>query len=523
MNKALIVVDKKKLLIRDEHPTRITTIIPTSKLIKYKGIDLVVCEYGLDEARVLNNLGYDLPSPIVHYYSWPSRYDAPMHAQVVTASNSTLYTRHFILNDIGTGKTLSALWAFDYLRSIGKVRKMLVVTPLSTMESVWADEVWSHLPHLRCQVLYGASMRRVEQLETPADIYVINHDGIKVTRVLNALLERNDIDVLCIDELADFKNASTSRFKALHKLIANKQYVWAMTGTPIPNKVTDAWAQCRLINPSRVPPYFTKFRDMVMRQVSQFKWVPRDNALDIVKEAMQPATRFKREECVDLPPTMYETRTVEMTPDQLKAYKSMMDTFVAEADGGQITAVNEAVKMAKLVQIACGCAYDKDGNILKIDAKNRIDELKRVVEASEGKVIVFVPLTGGLHSVADELRKEWSVEVVHGDVSKKERDQIFSDFKSENGPHILVAHPKCMAHGLTLVSANTIVWFIPTNNPNDYAQANGRITRPGQKRNTFIVHLQGSDIEKKMYKVLKEKGSIQGVLLDMIKSNFSGS
>ena len=111
--------------------------------------------------------------------------------------------------------------------------------------------------------------------------------------------------------------------------------------------------------------------------------------------------------------------------------------------------------------------------------------------------------------------------MVYGEVSKSERDRIFAEFMQPDGVHVIVAHPRCMAHGLTLVEANTIIWFIPTNNPNDYTQANGRITRPGQKRNTFIIHLQGSEVERRMYRGLKDKGDVQGVLLDLIKEEMS--
>lgn len=517
MGKALVISDRKKILVRDEHPDRLTTILPTARKISYKGVELVVVPHELDETKVLNNLGYNIVSPIVTEYEWPSRYPAPMLAQRVTSNNLTLDKRHFVLNEIGTGKTLSVLWAFDYLRRIGKARTMLVVTPLSTMESVWSNEIWEHLPHLQCQVLYGSAKRRVSQLEFPADIYVINHDGLKVPEILAALRARTDIDVLVVDELADFKNAATDRFKALKKLSEGKTYFWGLTGTPIPNKVTDAWAQCRLINPGTVPPYFGRFRDLVMRQVSQFKWVPRDNALETVRDAMQPATLFRRDECMDLPPTMYETRFVEMTKEQKLAYKQMMATLTAEAMDGQIVAVNEAVKMGKLIQICVGCAYGPSGEILHIKSEARIEELKRLIEASQGKVIVFIPLTGGLHSIAEALKEDWDVEVVYGDVSKSERDRIFSEFKKPGGPHVIVAHPRTMAHGLTLVTANTIIWFTPTNNPNEYTQANGRITRPGQKRNTFIIHLEGSEVEKRMYRRLKEKGDLQGVLLELVK------
>lgn len=517
MSRVLIVSDKKKILVRDAHPSRITTVIPTAKLVTYKGVDLVVVPHELDETKVLNNLGFNIPSPIETYYHWPSQYEKPMHAQVVTSGNLTLDTRHFLLSEIGTGKSLSVLWAFDYLRAIGKVRAMLVVTPLSTMEDVWANEVWEHLPHLQTQVLYGDTQRRLAQLKFPADIYIINHDGLRIPGVLKALVARKDINVLCVDELADFKNASTDRFKALKSLSEGREYFWGLTGTPIPNKVTDVWAQCRLINPARVPLYFGRFKDTVMRQVSQFKWVPRDNALEVARDAMQPATLFRRDECMDLPPTMYETRRVEMTPEQKKAYKQMMTTLVAEAGAGQIVAVNEAVKMGKLVQICVGSAYSSTGEVLHIKAESRVEELMRIIEASDGKVIVFIPLTGGLHSVAKEVGKKWKTEVIYGGVSKNERTRIFNEFKQSDGVHVIVAHPRCMAHGLTLVTANTIVWFIPTMNPNEYTQANGRITRPGQKRSTFIIHLEGSEVERKLYKSLKDKGTVQGLLLDMIK------
>lgn len=521
MRKAMVVSDKKKILIRDDNPDRLTTVLPSSKKVIYKGVDLVVVPHALDETKVLNNLGFNIPSPVETYYNWPCRYPRPMHAQVVTTGNLTLDTRHFVLNQIGTGKTLSVLWAFDYLRSIGKATKMLVITPLSTMESVWVNEVWDHLPHLQTQVLYGDAKKRLAQLEYPADIYIINHDGIKVPEVLKALVHRIDITVLCVDELADFKNAGTDRYKALKKIAANREYFWGLTGTPIPNKVTDAWAQCRLISPSRVSEFFSAFREKVMRKISMYKWLPRDNALEVVKEAMQPATLFRRDECVDLPPTMYETRYVDMTDEQKKAYKQMMNTLVAEAADGKIIAVNEAVKMGKLCQIACGVAYGPAGEVLHIKSETRLEELKTLIAASEGKVIVFIPLTGGLESVAAEISKTWKTEVIYGEVSKKERDRIFAEFKQPDGVHVLIAHPRCMAHGLTLVEANTIIWFIPTNNPNDYTQANGRITRPGQKRNTFIIHLQGSEVERRMYRGLKDKGDVQGVLLDLIKEEMS--
>jgi SNF2 family DNA or RNA helicase len=232
---------------------------------------------------------------------------------------------------------------------------------------------------------------------------------------------------------------------------------------------------------------------------------------------MQPAIRFSREQCVDLPPVMFETRHVEMSPEQKKLYKDMLNKLHAEYDGGQVTAVNEAVKASKLVQIACGVAYTKDNDEMVIPAHNRIEVVKEIIEEAGAKVIVFVPFTGALSHIADELGEHFDVATLSGATPKRERDEIFRAFQHDNNPRVLVAQPAAMSHGLTLTAANTIVWFAPVNSNEIYSQANGRINRPGQKKKALIVNVEGSEVERKMYDRLKGKQKMQGLLLDLFK------
>ena len=292
-----------------------------------------------------------------------------------------------------------------------------------------------------------------------------------------------------------------------------------MTGSPTPNAPTDAWAQCKLVTPdnNNVPKYFSAFRDRVMRQITPFKWAARQDANDAVYQMMQPAIRFSLDDCVDLPEQTFITREVALTKEQDKAYKDMMNKLATEYSGGQILAVNEAVKANKLIQIACGVAYGTDGEEVVIPSKPRMDVLKEIIEESEGKVIVFVPLTGALESVASELRKDWTVETVHGGTSKSERDRIFGEFQRGLDPRVLVANASTMSHGLTLTAATTIVWYAPVHSNETYEQACARVRRPGQTRTTVIVHIAGTDVERRVYKRLQDKQSMQGVLLDMMK------
>lgn len=351
----LISPKHRRIVLRCRDPAKIEAVIPKTKRFTHNGKEFLAVKHGVDECKVLANLGINAPSPIQYYYDWPSRFQPFAHQKQI-ASFLTLNNRAFNLADLGCGKTLATLWAYDYMRKEGLVNKVLIISPLSTLERTWGDEMFNHFPHLTFAVLHGSRDKRLKLLNTDADVYLINHDGIKVKGIVEALADRADINLIVVDEIAQVgRTAGTDRFGALIKII-NRQVprmCWGLTGTPIPQAPTDAWAQCRLLVPDRVPVFFNKFKNSVMRQVSQFVWVPKPNALDVVQEAMQPAIRFHRDDCIDLPPCIYETRQVDLTDQQTKAYKEMLTKLATEVENGEIMAVNEAVKAMKLLQICC--------------------------------------------------------------------------------------------------------------------------------------------------------------------------
>lgn len=827
--KTIVHTGRCAVLLRTDTPEKVMAVIPTARELVYKGIPLLAVPHRLDETRVLRSLGFDVPSPVKFYYEWSGRYK-PFQHQRETAEFATLHQRCYLLLDMGAGKTLTTLWAFDYLRSVGQAKRMLVTAPLSTLERTWADEVFHHFPHLNVCVLHGSADRRRKLLASyrDYDVLVINHHGMKVVeKELADLIATKEIDLAVIDELAVFRNSQSGLWKTINALISPMKWVWGLTGSPTPNAPTDAYGQVRLLTPQRVPKYFNAFRDKVMKQINQFKWIPRADAHAVVADALQPAIRFKRDECIDLPPTTYETRQIELTPEQKHVYKEMLTHLYAELSGEQVLAVNEAVKASKLIQICCiaentpvltqrgwvaiqsvttsdlvwdgeewvthagsaprgikptivvdgvhmttdhlvlttigwvqagdiqhgdarsgfdrvavrlpdgysegrdkqqqsdmamclrlrsrdcsrkpkfagegstesealwlpergthnqartrhgenttlsdmvgyatalqrsfqqrlaqlwrtwhsrlcrmgrfvssilerhegwlcryvgtgsdqqrwqlrkmelslggrycerfqptnqqdgrytkgsddcdtsrtrirnkedyasctaisprvgnyqsidsaketydilncgprnrfvvkgcggellivhncGTVYSNNGEEVVVPAHSRIEEVKEIIEQAEGKVIVFVPFTGALHALRDELGKHFSVAMISGEVPKNQRDEIFGSFQNggESGYRVLVAQPAAMAHGLTLTAANVVVWFAPVYSNEIYEQANARICRPGQKRNTLIVHIQGAPIEAKIYSRLRDRGLRQASLLQMIK------
>lgn len=480
-----------------------------------------------DTVRLARNLGHAVPAPIITQYDWNG--DTPFRTQMVTAAMLTMQPRAFVLSEMGTGKTRATLHAAEFLMRAGDVKRALVIAPLSTLVHVWDREIFRYFNHRSVGVLHGTKAQRLKVLSQEKDFYVINHDGVET--ILPELIARGDIDLVIIDELASFRNARTDRWKAVNMLvnggmrkgsalpIAARKFAWGLTGSPTPNEPADAWGQCRLLAPGKVPPFYKQFKRMTMTQVSQFKWIPRPEANDIVFDAMQPAVRFKRDECVELPETVYIDRPVAMSPEQNRVYKELMKKLKLGFQEGTVTAANEGVLFSKLLQISSGYVYTSDRKVVHLPNDDRIDNLLEILDEAEGKVIVFVDFIHAANELQDILLKQKvRSALVTGETPAKDRNLIFNAFQTSAFPRVLVAHPKCMAHGLTLTEANTIVWFTPTTSHETYDQACARITRPGQTRKSLIVHLTGTPVEAKLYRRLQQKASTQGALLEMFES-----
>jgi len=512
----MIVVERAKALaLKLNNPSPVLEAVASAKMLRIGDHKIVVCPHRLEEVQTLRNIGFDAPSPILHYYDWPGRFK-PFDHQKQTASFLTVNHRGIVLNEIGTGKTQAALWAADYLIKTGAAKKVLIMSPLSTLERVWGDAVFMNFPHRKHVVLHGDAKRRKKRLSFDVDFYIVNHDGFPI--IANEC--HGMFDAVIIDEAAVYRNAKTSRYKVLKRWLEKNEAtrLWMLTGTPTPNEPADAWALAQLLKSPFCTETYTAFKDQVMFKVSMYKWEARPHAMQIVQHVLQPSIRYTRDECFDLPDTMLQTREVELSPEQSRHYATMLKHFISEVTENKstITAVSEAAKAMKLVQIACGVAYGDNGENVELPCAPRINAVKEIIEEAGQKVIVFVPLTGTLRMLERELSKHWSVGVVNGEVSTTQRNEIFHNFQNTRDPHVLIAHPATMAHGLTLTAASTVVWYGPINSNEQYVQANGRIERIGKKHVSNVIHIQASQLERLMFKRLQKKQHLQGVLLELI-------
>ena len=505
------------LVIPVKHPGKLRTIFPDVKEATVAGQLYCALPHTLDVAKVLNNLGLKVPSPIRTQYDWPGTF-TPRWYQTDTSEFFTLNSRCHCHSSMRTGKTLAALWASDYLQRKKEVKRTLIVAPLSTLWDVWEQNIFEHFPLRTFTVLHGSREKRLKLLAEPYDYYIVNHHGMGI--IEKELRKRTDIDLVIVDEVAVFRNArAKTLWKPLNEVLNNHSIprrAWGMTGTPTPNAPTDAFGQCKLITPENYSRHFTAFKRETMLQVNTFRWVPRRNSEQMVSKVLSPAIRFERSVCTTMEPCFIE-RKAELSAEQKKHYKELIRAASTEVQGSTITAVNAAVLISKLVQTACGVVIDSDGGLVRVDFGPRLAVLEELIAENDEKVLVFVPFTGVLEALATELRKKWTVAVVDGSVSARKRTDIFRAFRTTEAPHILLCHPEVMAHGLDLTTASLSIWYAPFWKAEIYQQANARTDGSKQTVKIDIAHIYATPDELRIYNVVKEKGRLQDVVLALSK------
>ena len=448
-------------------------------------------------------------------YNWPGMYK-PFQHQRTTAEFLVSNRRAYCFNEAGTGKTSSVIWAADYLMDLGLINRVLIVCPLSIMYSAWQADLFKTAMHRRTAVAYGSAAKREKVINGDYEFVIINYDGVNIVK---EAIRAAEFDLVVIDEANAYKTATTQRWKTMKSLIYPNTGLWMLTGTPASQSPTDAYGLAKLVNPDSVPKFFSAWRDKVMFPVSKFKWSPKPGSRDIVFSTLQPAVRFTKAECLDLPDVTYQYRSATLTSQQQKYYKQLKEDLLIKASGEEVSAVNAAAKLSKLLQLSGGAVYTDTGEVLEFDIKPRLNILNEVLEETEHKVIIFVPFRHTINIVNEHLKKGgYTTEVITGDVSATERGQIFNRFQTTADPHVLVIQPQAASHGVTLTAADTIVFWSPVMSVETYIQCVARIDRVGQKNKMTVIHLEGSEVEHRMYKMLENKIDLHEKLVELYQN-----
>lgn len=460
-------------------------------------------------------------------YSFPG-VPAPFDHQRETFEFILNRRRCFVFDDIGTGKTFSAAWAAHYLIKTGQVNRVLIVAPLSTLTVVWKRSLFHVDPQLDVEVLKGSAQDKWNGWAScKQGIRIINPDSLHILSQRMQLGGRATApDLLIIDESAMFRKQSARRSKALGVVCAylgDRGRIVMMTGSPTPEAPTDVWFTARIVCPDRVPKYFSRMRDLLMKKISQWKWVNLPQADQTLAKMLEGYVIRHTRDALDLPPTQTCYHEIETTADAHRLLKELKDEAAAEVEAGVITAANEAVVRSKMLQVVSGAVKasneGKRNNVLqRVDVATKFAALRELLDASRQPVIIYSEFIGALAQVSLWLHQQGvSFGVVVGDTSPDKRVDTF-DALQRGDIKVLLAHPRAMAHGITLTTSNVALWWTPIDSHEIFDQASGRITRATQIRKTYIIVFGMSALERRVYQNLQSKQKFQGMLFEYLMS-----
>ena len=453
-------------------------------------------------------------------YNWPGKH-RPFAHQKQTSEFLTLNRKAFCFNEQGTGKTASVIWATDYLMTLGVIKRVLVICPLSIMKSAWQQDLFKFAIHRTCDVAYGDPKQRRKIINAGGEFVIINFDGVEIVK--QDIMD-GGFDLIVVDEASAYKNAQTTRWKTLKEVASKVKGMWMLTGTPAAQSPVDAYGLAKLINPDNTPKFYGQFRDQVLYKVSMYRWVPKPQAQQIVHKVLQPAIRFEKNQCLDLPDVTFVERDAPLTPQQNKYYDLLKKLMTMSAAGEQVTAVNAATNINKLLQISGGAVYTDTGEVVEFDVSNRLRVIQEVIEEASHKVLVFVPFTHTIELLAKYLTNAGiTCAVINGQVPVNKRHEIINDFQQTENTRVLIIQPQAASHGLTLTAANVVIWYAPVTSVETYLQANARINRPGQKNPMTIVHIKGSEVEARLYKMLNNNIDNHAKIIDLYRQEIENN
>lgn len=396
----------------------------------------------------------------------------------------------------GVGKSLVALSKFDALYSIGLVKYMLVVCPVSVMSS-WRDEIKKHTS-FTVTTLSGTMEQRINKLNGDSQIYLITYDAIasrgigKMSMFMALMGKFHNGNMIVCDEATMIKSIEAKRTQALIALCDGIKYSMFLSGTFIPQDLQDIFTIYRAMDGGQTfGENIHEARNNYMDNVGDAypHWILReDKREEFLSKLYLRAVRLRKEDCVDLPPKVTEIRKCHLTAQQAVHYNKMRREFHVEYEGGLITVNNVLSKLSKLQQIIGGFIYDDKKIAHKIPSA-KYDLIGEILsQVGDDKVVIYARYIEELNQIQDYLKSNgYKCTCLHGSLPEPTRAANIKKFRTLPEIKVLVAQISTGGYGLTVVEANHIIYFSMTFSLIDYKQSQDRIHRIGQTK-TCIYH-----------------------------------
>ena len=416
-----------------------------------------------------------------------------------------------LFHEMGVGKTLCAL---ELLRQWG-TNFAVVVAPKAVLQ-VWEREAKKHFNgHFNVTVLKGTLPARTKQAEQAiqrqGSIVVVNYEAVW-REPLASLLLKSLPGAIILDEAHKIKAPGGKASRYLAKLGHLAQRRLALTGTPMPHSPLDTYAMYRFLNPHIFGFSFTRFRARyaVMGGFGGYEikgWV---NLEELHQKMYSIAYRVRSEDVLDLPETMDEVLTFELSPKAKKIYQDMEKNLIAALETGEVTAANALVRLLRLSQVTGGWLRPDDSDRYEQVDTGKQELLKELLEsAGQEQVVVFCRFTQDIvsvHAVCKEL------DIVCAELSGKCNElQIWEEHKAQ----VIVIQIQSGGLGIDLSQSRYCVYYSVGYSLGDYQQSRARVHRPGQLRKVTYYHLVSENtIDVKVLKALGCRGDLVKSIID---------
>jgi SNF2 family DNA or RNA helicase len=455
----------------------------------------------------------------------------PYAHQLVALEKSWNKETYAYFMEMGTGKTKVLIDNLAMLYDKGKVDGALIVAPKGVVGTWHNQELPAHLPdHIEnVTVLWQANINKKQQdkldqlFKTGHELHILimNVEAFSTIKGLNFAQKflRSHKSLMAIDESTTIKNPKAKRTKNILSLSKLAKYRRIMTGSPVTKNPLDLYTQCEFLDPfhlnfSSYYAFRNRYAEMKTMHVSgrSIQIVGGFRHLDELADSLKPFSyRVLKEDCLDLPDKIYMKREIQLTKEQDELYQQMRKEALATLNGKTVTTMTALTQLMRLHQITCGHFSADDGTIQEIK-NNRLAELLDVLEEIEGKAIIWAHYQHDVKNIFKLLEEKYgpgSAVHYYGKTLPEERDYAIKNFKTNDKVRFFVGTPATGGYGITLVQANTVIYYSNGYDLEKRMQSEDRAHRIGQKKKVTYVDIIAEDtVDKKIVKSLRKKINI---------------
>jgi len=430
--------------------------------------------------------------------------------------------------EMGTGKTKVLIDNLSMLYDKGKVDGALIVAPKGVIGTWYNQELPAHLPdHIEnVTVLWQSNINKKQQkkldrlFETGQDLHILimNVEAFSTPKGLNFAKQFliSHKSLMAIDESTTIKNPKAKRTKNILSLSGLTNYRRVMTGSPVTKNPLDLYTQCQFLDIHHLGHdsyYSFRNRYALMKSANisgrSINLVVGYQNLGELSDKLKPFSyRVLKEDCLDLPDKTYIKREIQLTDEQKKLYKQMRQEALATLNGKTVTTMTALTQLMRLHQITCGHFSADDGTIQEVK-NNRLAELLDVLDEVEGKAIIWAHYQHDVKNIFKLIEEKYgpgSVVHYYGKTLPEQRDYAIKNFKDNDKVRFFVGTPQTGGYGITLVQANTVIYYSNGYDLEKRMQSEDRAHRIGQKKKVTYVDIIAEDtVDNKIVKSLRKK------------------